>query len=804
VVLAGRKRTGRLVSRARLGHKRWDLVWRLGGTGVALRHAVIQETAGRLRLKGVLINAGTRPVRLTRVELLALGGGRGGRLDLGREPGQVRVLENQAYLGQVRSVGQILTGSDGRLSLGGTQGEFASTAVTVLYSNRDRAAVLIGFESFDRFSGCILAGSRRARARLAASAPLVDRVTFGPARACFEPSRLRPGDRFTEMTVGFPGGDLLVEPGEQVQLEEVVIEVGGDPYRMLDRYAERVAKRYEVRDLPRPFANWCSWYPYRLGVSQERVLANARAARARHLDELGLRFMQVDLGWQKHNIPTYLEENERFSRGLPWLSRQLESLGFGLGLWSAFACVSENHPIAREHPDWLVSDESGKPLFPSQWFWEPHDRLGALDVTHPEVQDYIRRSIAGLARRGMRYFKWDFGGAILDPGRRHNPKIACARALEGMRLTSRIIRDALTSVGAPWMVLDCTGMETANLGHFPMAYTCWDTGNTGIGFHHLRSCLNYTATHLFKNRRWALLQPSCLVVGLPGTLEEARVRATMAFLSGGHVDMGDDLRALPEERWDVLLSVLPPTELSARAVDLFRPVRMAAGSYENLCRGASVAGKQTTEPQGACVWHAHVAAEWDEWDLVGIFHVFEPEKENAAQVPMRFIVALDDLGLSRRGRFWAHELWGRQFLGVVPRPSRPRGAYRHPGDAALMVLESGPGWLDVTFQGPAVKLIALRRPRPHPWPLGTSFHLSGGLELKGVRWEAATRTLSGELHRVPGQSGFIALAPAREGGVAEATVDGRAVPVTQGAGGALHVPVNVVERVTRWRVRFGG
>jgi hypothetical protein len=62
-------------------------------------------------------------------------------------------------------------------------------------------------------------------------------------------------------------------------------------------------------------------------------------------------------------------------------------------------------------------------------------------------------------------------------------------------------------------------------------------GNTGIGFDHLRHVYTTVAAHLFKNHRWGLLQPSCLVVGLPGTLEEARVRATVAFITGGHIDI---------------------------------------------------------------------------------------------------------------------------------------------------------------------------------------------------------------------------------------------------------------------------
>jgi alpha-galactosidase len=101
------------------------------------------------------------------------------------------------------------------------------------------------------------------------------------------------------------------------------------------------------------------------------------------------RFIQADLGWERYNIPTYFEENERFRHGLKWLAGKLATMGFKLGVWKGFTSVSENHTIAREHSDWLVSDEPGKPKAGGKWFWEPHDRMFALDVTHPEVQEWI-------------------------------------------------------------------------------------------------------------------------------------------------------------------------------------------------------------------------------------------------------------------------------------------------------------------------------------------------------------------------------------------------------------------------------
>ena len=220
---------------------------------------------------------------------------------------------------------------------------------------------------------------------------------------------------------------------------------------------------------------------------------------------------------------------------------------------------------------------------------------------------------------------------------------------------------------------------------------------------------------------------------------------------------------------------------------------------------AETDAQATDDPQAACVWHMPVKTDWDEWDLVAFFHFFEPASEaSGSQVPLRFTTDFKHLGLSARNRYWAYEFWTWQFLGVLPTSSKSKNSYRHPGDLALPTGDSAPGVLDVAFQGPAVRMLVLRKPKKHPWPVGTSFHLSGGSELRKVRWNKAKRTLSGGLHRPPGQTGAIVIAGAEAAGRIVATVDGKTAPATRGANGSLHLPVVTRNWETRWSIRFSG
>jgi hypothetical protein len=369
-------------------------------------------------------------------------------------------------------------------------------------------------------------------------------------------------------------------------------------------------------------------------------------------------------------------------------------------------------------------------------------------------------------------------------GPRHDDRIAAAGATESPRRTAQVVSDAF----APGIVMECSPMEVSSLGIFPMLYANPDTGNTAIGFSHLRSVYESLATHLYKNGRWALLQPSCMVVGLPGTIDEAQVRATYTFMSAGHVDIGDDLTTLPEDRWRVLLSVLPQNDVTATPIDLFHPVRVSEGD--------DVA---TTEPQGACVWHVPVDGGWDQWHLVAVFNLADPTVEREVHT-RRFEIPFEHIGLSTSQRYWATEFWSGQFLGSVPVAERAQGSYRHPGDEQTIIHDGKPGMLDVSFCPPAVKLLIIRKPRRHPWPVATTFHQSGGRELRDVKWHAKRRTLAGELHRPVGHSGQIIIAGAKSG--AKATVGGRRAAVLPAANGAIAIPITTQSDVTAWSVKW--
>ena len=676
---------------------------------------------------------------------------------LGSEQGAVRLLRNGVPDPPVRALADAAA----------TQAkEESSLTYWVAYNPKDRFALLIGFLTFDRWMG---------------------RVT----------TRTSPDGRDVQISIGFDACDVLLQPGEQVKLEDVVLMTGSDPWALLESYADLVKEKYSIEPLPESPVSWCSWYPYRLGVTENLLLQNADIARER-LKPFGFRYVEADLGWEKGHLPSTFEENDQFPHGLKWLSEKLADKGFVLGAWKAPWTISEFDPVAKEHSDWLHKDDSGKLVSVGPWYWEPHGDVYVLDLSNPEAGEWLRQKVTSLAKRGVGYFKWDFLSAAHAGNlrRRHDPRIATG-GFEAARIGSRVMHEAVKSVNPEAINLNCNGVMMPGVGIFELLYACNDTGNTGhIDWGFQKMNFTHLAAQFFKHGRWGILKPSCTCVGLPGTIEEARLRATVTFMSGGELNIGDDLTVLPEDRWDVLVSILPLHGKAAKPVDLFEPmtssVPVVAGGQEDEAGNA-----RTDESRASSVWHLHLKADWDEWDLVALF--------NYDAGFTLFRVGLAAVGLNPDEGHVGYEFWSRQFLGSVPDTLGPKRDYvhdyTHPGDARRLLHRSDPATIEAQWFGPAAKLLAIRRSREHPWVVGTSFHQSCGMELRKVRWDPKRLCLSGELHRPAGSRGEI-IVTGLAGHTPKATVAGREAHVRPAASGSIVLSVEAVSEATPWEIRW--
>ncbi len=478
----------------------------------------------------------------------------------------------------------------------------------------------------------------------------------------------------------------------------------------LERYAREVQAANNPPIRRDTMLGWLSWYCFRLKMTEQSVLDNARVI-ADKFRVYGIDTMQIDHGWQYRDIVGNWVANDRFPHGMKWLGDELQKRGLKLGVWMAVSQVSEFAPFFQQHPDAVIHLSDGQPwVCNKHWSWPPYGRTFNLDPTNPVAREHYRQSLRGLMDAGCRYYKVDFIGSSANTAVQFHDS-ASPRGGPMARGEMQQIRDA---IGPDSWLRYCSSPSNVYCGIVNIGGATSDIGNPVGNWKWLSQYHQQLGTAWYKHRRFWHNEPDALMVG-QGTENEARVRCAWLVLSGGVVALGDDLTQIAPERMALIPKCLPPYDVAARPLDLFENVP-------------------------ARIWDLHVTVGWDDYHVIGLFN-FDPQ-EQTIHVP------LNRLGMAA-GDCLAWEFWKQ--TPVTPHQRE----------------------LAVTVPGRDCRIVAVRRSVGRPQVLGTDMHLTmGGVELSDVRWDEVRRTLSGTAHRAPGADGKVFLQVPRgwrveEGALAE-------------------------------------
>ncbi|MBI2914999.1 MAG: alpha-galactosidase [Firmicutes bacterium] len=527
-------------------------------------------------------------------------------------------------------------------------------------------------------------------------------------------TRYRPGVGIARWYAACMYDGLEIGPGEELASEMLYVDVRPDPFESLEKFADAVVAENKLGPITETPALWCSWYPYRLKLTEDEVLKNARVVAERFRDSYGVKAMQLDYGWNHKDIPgDWWNNQERFPHGVPWLIDQLRSMGLELGIYLSPFIAFEGSQLFQEHPASVIKDHEGNPSkWTTPWPWEPKQNIYDLDLGCPETREFLQRVFRELASLGINYFKLDFlSGPSSAPlsfssGIRDEDRVRDGERVRiGLSLIRRIIGDDA-------YLLACNLPHSHSLGIASATFTAIDVGNAYFGrderWDHFRTRSSGLITRYYQQKRFWHNDPDVIYVGgnPPGfdevsDLGEARMRITIVALSGGPVLLGDNLPMLPEDRLDMCTLCLPAYGVSARPVDLFT----------------------RDSPR---VWDLKVEAAWGKWDVVGLLNY---ENEDAP-IPVEF----SDLRLDSRREYLVWEFWEQRFLGI------------HRGGVQPLVPARNVG------------VLLIKEVPTEPTVLSTSLHLSqGAVELPEVTWDTRMNVLSGVCRRAAGARGEIFL-----------------------------------------------
>ncbi len=557
--------------------------------------------------------------------------------------------------------------------------------------------------------------------------------------------RERPRLTFTCAT-----DDLPLAPDERISSERVGLLLARPEEAPLETYGRALGQEMHARVGKTAPTGWCSWTAFYLNLGEEEVLRQVEWL-AKRRDLLPVKVVQVDDGWER--AVGDWSPNGRFPHGMAWLAEQIREAGFTPGLWLAPLIVHPRSSLVQSHPEWLVQGGRGRPASAGLGWGS---LCYGLDVTRPEVQEWLRRLIGTVvAEWGYTYLKLDFlyAGAVV--GQRRRPDLSRAQVL---RRALEIIREA---AGPEAFLLGCgcplgpavglvDGMRVS-----PDIAPYWSP-RWGVLSPFVRNeptlpamsnAVRNNLARAWMHRRLWLNDPDALLLRDAGSdLSPAEVRSltSLVALTGGTWMLGDDLPALEPERQSLAGATLP--------LHWGRPVVV------DLLDGEM--------PRWVVL---PLEGPWGRGWVVGLF--------NWGGRPADLEADLSALGLPAAGRWHLHEFWSGEVRRVE---GRVRFAGVPPHDCRVALLrpaeEEGPQWV------------------------GSTLHLLQGVEVRS--WERTEEGLELTVDAGRALEGSLLLWwPGRE--VQAVQVDGGMASV-EAAGAGLWRVVLQAERACRVRVRDGG
>ena len=191
--------------------------------------------------------------------------------------------------------------------------------------------------------------------------------------------------------------------GESFETPEAVLAVSDHGFEGLSHSMHKfvlehiIPVYWQYRERPVLYNDWegCMF-----DFNQRKLLSLAKQAK-----ELGCELFVLDDGWfGERNSDTaglgdYNVNKKKLPQGIKGLSERVNHMGLEFGLWFEPEAVNPNSNLYRAHPDWALTDGFA-PL-------TGRNEL-LLDLTKPEVRDYIVESVTGiLDNANISYVKWD-------------------------------------------------------------------------------------------------------------------------------------------------------------------------------------------------------------------------------------------------------------------------------------------------------------------------------------------------------------------------------------------------------------
>jgi hypothetical protein len=503
-------------------------------------------------------------------------------------------------------------------------------------------------------------------------------------------------------------GRLRVAPGNEAEFETLAVGYFDDARLGLEQWAEAVAAQNHIA-LPVQPTGYCTWYSNpNGGASDEGHLKELTAYSASHLAPSGFTVVQIDDGWQagistngpKRNFTTHAPQGP-YPSGMAAIAGAIHKSGLTPGLWFMPFAGTYYDPFFKDHQNWFVKRQDGAP-YETDWGGT------CLDLTHPEVLEYLRANIHRIAHEwGFTYFKMDglwTGTATkqqyVNEGYREDG-IGDALHFNPDKANIEAYRDGFKTIrraaGTNVFILGCCIPQ--NMRSYGAAFGLVDAmrigPDNGADWEGLKRGPTFGTRHYFLNRRVWYNDPDPVYVRESVPLNQARLICSWVAISGQLNLSSEWLPGLSADRLDILKRTMPSHGLLPRPVDLFDRALPS-------------------------IWLLADPRKDGPRDVVALY--------NWGDTAETFDESCERIGLDRQAEYQAFSYWDNRMV------------------------DSFQGRVRLTVPAQSCAILAVRPVGGHPQVLSTSRHVTQGIvDLAEEHWIPVRDALRGRSLLVAGE-----------------------------------------------------
>lgn len=217
-----------------------------------------------------------------------------------------------------------------------------------------------------------------------------------------------------------------------------LIELKGKYGDVFDEYFKQMGiKKLNATKLK----GYSSWYNHYRGITEDIILNDLNAITSTDSE---INAFQIDDGYQPFIGDLTAIDTVKFPNGIKPLVNAIHDKSLYAGIWICPFGVTKQSTVYKEHFDWLLTDEKGKP-FKVGVAW---GGFYALDIYNPDARKYIKDGLSEIIGWGVDFLKLDF--LYAEASRPRNGKTRATIMSEAMAFLRECVGDKwIIGCGAP-------------------------------------------------------------------------------------------------------------------------------------------------------------------------------------------------------------------------------------------------------------------------------------------------------------------------------------------------------------------